>query len=307
MVDLKVGVLLPTREQVLFGESDATAVVNEAGLAEELGFDSVWVGDSLLARPRFDPLVLAGAVAARTERVAIGTAILLPSLRHPLQLAQIAATVDRLSQGRLILGVGAGAPIPSTKAEFDAVAVPFDERAGRRDEMTRLLRRLWSGAEVSSDRFWSFSAQLEPRPYRDGGVPMWLGGEGPTALRRAGELYDGWLPISATPDLYAQGLKQVREAAGGREVEAALYLTVTIDADPQRAREIQRAYIEPYYSAPYEVVSAVQAIHAGTVESAVEWIQSYLDKGVTHIVVRSGDPSPTGQVERVAPLLEKLR
>src|SRR5918992_824644 len=120
---ISVGVLLPTREAVLFGTPDALAVVKSAALAEESGFDSVWVSDSLLARPRFDPLTLASAVSAQTQGVLIGIAVLLPALRHPLSLAQALATVDRLARGRLIVGVGAGSPIPANQAEFEALEI----------------------------------------------------------------------------------------------------------------------------------------------------------------------------------------
>ena len=113
----QIGLLLPSREALLWAESDLSVVIDAARHAEKAGFDSVWVGDSLLARPRGEPLALAAGVAGATTRVQLGTAVLLPLLRHPLSLAHQLATLDRISQGRLIAGVGPGADLPGTHAE----------------------------------------------------------------------------------------------------------------------------------------------------------------------------------------------
>src|SRR5438270_10537299 len=102
----QIGYLLPTRERVMGGRPETAPLLALAERAERLGFDSIWVGDSLLARPRHDPLTLLAAVAARTRRPELGTAVLLPALRNPVVLAQQVATLDRISEGRFILGVG---------------------------------------------------------------------------------------------------------------------------------------------------------------------------------------------------------
>src|SRR5215510_2372869 len=127
---LDVGILLPTRESVMSGRPAVAPMLTLAERAEALGFSSVWVGDSLTARPRHEPLTLLAAVAARTRRVALGTAVLLPALRHPLVFAHLVATVDRVSAGRLILGVGIAGDTPATRKEFEAAGVPFHQRAG---------------------------------------------------------------------------------------------------------------------------------------------------------------------------------
>jgi alkanesulfonate monooxygenase SsuD/methylene tetrahydromethanopterin reductase-like flavin-dependent oxidoreductase (luciferase family) len=110
--------------------------------AERLGWDSVWIGDSLLARPRHEPLTLLAAVAALTRRVELGTAVLLPALRNPVLLAHQVATLDQIAQGRVILGVGIARDVPDIRAEFMAAGVPFEKRVGRMLEGLQLARAL---------------------------------------------------------------------------------------------------------------------------------------------------------------------
>ena len=121
---VKVGYLLPTREGVMEGRHAARPVIDLAVLAEQTGLDSVWLGDSVTVKPRHDPLTMLAAIAARTERIELGTAVLLPILRNPVILAQQLATLDQISTGRLIVGVGIGQDIPTVRAEFAAVGVP---------------------------------------------------------------------------------------------------------------------------------------------------------------------------------------
>src|ERR1700692_1496582 len=153
----KLGYLLPTREQIMEGKPEAAPLLALAARAEALGFDSVWVGDSLLARPRHEPLTLLAGVAGRVPRVALGTAVLLPALRNPVVLAHLVATLDQVSEGRLILGVGIARDVPNIRAEFAACGVPFEKRVGRMMEGLRLCRALWTGEAVNWDGRWQGS------------------------------------------------------------------------------------------------------------------------------------------------------
>ena len=141
----RIGYLLPTREQIMAGRPQAAPLLQLAERADRLGFDSLWAGDSLLARPRHEPLTLLAAVASRVRRLEIGTAVLLPALRNPVLLAHQVATLDQVAEGRLILGVGIAADVANIRAEFTAAGVPFDRRVGRLLEGLRLARALWTG------------------------------------------------------------------------------------------------------------------------------------------------------------------
>src|SRR5436309_1185333 len=131
MPPVELGVLLPTREAVMSGRPETGSMLAMAERAEATGFDSVWIGDSITARPRHEPLTLLAAVAARTRRVRLGTAVLLPALRNPVVLAHVVGTLDRVAEGRVILGVGIAADTPAIRKEFEAVGVPFERRVGR--------------------------------------------------------------------------------------------------------------------------------------------------------------------------------
>src|SRR5438270_8791193 len=137
----QVGVVLPTREALRAGTPALVARFGEA--AEAAGLDSVWAGDSLLARPLFDPFTVLATVGARTERVLLGTGALLAPLRHPVLAAQALASLDQLSGGRLIVGVGRGLDLPETRREFAAAGVPFEQRSRRLDDAISVWRALW--------------------------------------------------------------------------------------------------------------------------------------------------------------------
>ena len=120
-----------------------------------MGYDSLWVGDSVTARPRHDPLTLLAALAVGAPRMELGTAVLLPALRNPVLLAHQVATLDRISEGRFILGVGIASDVPNIRAEFAACGVPFEKRVGTMMEGLRLCRRCgrasrWIGTGVGT-------------------------------------------------------------------------------------------------------------------------------------------------------------
>ena len=290
---LQVGVLLPTREAVMSGRHEIAPLLAMAEEAEASGYDSVWVGDSILARPRFEPLTLLAAVAARTRRVALGTAVLLPALRHPVVLAHAVATLDRIAEGRLILGVGIGTDTPPTRAEFEACGVPFARRVGVAEETIELCRRLWRSERVTYQgrHFTLNDAALEPKPHRPDGPPIWIGGEAEGALRRTARLGDGWFPISHDAQAFSQGLARIRALMTdcGRDADAlrpAFYATVNINADRRQAESELSRFIEGYYGVRAEVITRRQGCMAGPAEECRDWLNGFIAAGANHLVLR---------------------
>jgi alkanesulfonate monooxygenase SsuD/methylene tetrahydromethanopterin reductase-like flavin-dependent oxidoreductase (luciferase family) len=291
-----VGYLLPTRERIMESEPATGVLLDLATRAEALGYDSVWVGDSLLARPRHEPLTLLAGVAGRVPRIALGTAVLLPALRNPVLLAHQVATLDQVSEGRVILGVGIARDVPNIRAEFAAAGVPFEKRVGRMMEGLRLCRALWTGEPVDWDGRWPVSGGvLAPTPYRPGGPPIWDGGNSPASLQRAGKTFDGWFPNAPDPAQFAAQWSEVRgiASAAGRDpskLSAAMYLTLTVDDNPARAAARMDALLEGYYGAPAAVLRQRQAVYSGPASGVASWLDGYAKAGATDLVLRfAGD------------------
>jgi probable F420-dependent oxidoreductase len=304
----RLGYLLPTRERIMEGIHETAPLLALAEKAEALGFDSVWVGDSLLARPRHDPLTLLAAVAARTRKVEIGTAVLLPALRNPVVLAQQVATLDRISEGRLILGIGIASDMPNIRSEFVAAGVPFEKRVGTLVEGVALMRALWTGKPVDWDGRWQMKgAVLGPTPHRPGGPPIWIGGSVTAARERTGRLFDGWFPNAPSPSDYAGQWAEVKAAAtaAGRDpgtLTGAMYLTLSIDDDAARAEARIDSYLEQYYGQRPDVMRKRQMCYAGPAEGAAAWLKSYVEAGASHLVLRFA-----GEHERQLQIVSRLR
>jgi len=271
-------------------------VVDLAVTAEDLGLDSVWVGDSILARPRLDPLPMLSAVAHATRRVTVGTAAFLAAARQPVTAAHAIATVDRIAEGRLVLAVGSGFPSDDTRAEFEACGAPYDGRGRRLHDTVRRWRAMWAGEVAPDDPV----ARL-PGPSRSGGPPVWLAGGTDRALRAVGRLYDGWLPYPPTPEAYAAGWEQVTDAAtaAGREpgdITPALYATLVLADTAEAAAEEADAYVSAYYGLPLELLSAFQTVICGPPEACVERLRSYVEAGARHVILRFGSRRVTEQL-----------
>lgn len=303
----KLGYLLPTRERIMEGRPETGPLLTLAERAEALGYDSVWVGDSLLARPRHAPLTMLAGIAGRTRRLELGTAVLLPALHNPVLLAHQVATLDQLCEGRLILGVGIARDLPSIRAEFTAAGVPFEKRVGRMLEGLRLCRALWSGEAVEWEGRWEVRGALAPTPHRHGGPPIWIGGNRGTSLGQVGRWFEGWFPNSPDPATWAAQWAEVREIArqAGRDpttLTGAMYLTLSIERDAARAEARLNAFLESYYGGPAAELRSWQACYAGEAAGAVDWLSAYVAVGASHLVLRFA-----GDAERQLETLAKLR
>jgi alkanesulfonate monooxygenase SsuD/methylene tetrahydromethanopterin reductase-like flavin-dependent oxidoreductase (luciferase family) len=309
---VRFGIVLPTG---LPRGYDPRGLLDLAVRAEALGFDSVWVGETLL-RPVMEPLTFLAAVAASTDRITLGTAALLPAFRRPVQAAQAIASLDRLSHGRLIITVGAGFPGRS-ETEYAVSEVPWPRRFARLDDTVALWRSVWSGDGPTSFhgrvlRIDDIPATTSPE--QPGGPPIWLGGATAAALARTGRYYDGWLPYP--PDLadYSRGLAQVREAAteAGRDrcaITPALFATVLITDGRADARAALDEYTRTTYRMPLTTVETIQLFLAGPPDVVRAGLDPYLEAGARHIVCRIAALDPDTQreqLERASQLLSTV-
>ena len=313
---VKLGILLPTRGLLLRGEqpSNMDRIIALAETVEKAGLDSVWVGDSLVAKPRMEPLAVLAALAARTSRVRLGTAVLLPALRHPVLLAQTLATVDLISGGRLVIGAGVGGAFnDDQKREWEAAGVPAEGRGRRFEEIIAIVQGLGSGKPYSfhGRDFDLDSAVMRPATTRPGGIPFLLAShyraQSPAQIRRAARLGAGIISISDTPEEFSQVVQQVREKAAelGREpgsLEKAFYLTVNMDPDTTKADARAVEWLTGYYGSN---IWGTRWGPFGGPERVADRIAEYVAVGAGTIVVRFASFEPEKQLElfidKVAP------
>lgn len=295
MSGVTVGIALPVREIAILGSNDAAPLLKMARQVEDLGYDTVWVGDSFVARHRLEPLTMLAAIAMVTDRVTIGTAALTAVLREPLTLAHTIVTLDQLAPDRLKLAIGTGAPLP-VQAEYDAVTMPYRERAARVDEAVMMWRKAWRQEEGSLVGTYAdlSGLRLQMPPTRLGGPPLWLASNGkPGAVRRVAHLYDGWLPILITPEEYRESLAAIRAeaAAAGRDpktIETGLYVTVNINDDADTATAGLDDYTHRYNDLPLPAMAAYQLYYGGSQRDFASWLTAYVEAGARNIVLRIG-------------------
>ena len=173
-------------------------VIAEAQLAEASGFDSCFFGEHHQDKDGFlpSPLIVATAVAAHTRRLRVGTSVILLPLHHPVRVAEDAITLDLVSKGRLIIGVGVG----YQPADFSAFNVPMKDRAALFEEGVEILRKCWTGEPFSfrGKHYTLEDVQIRPRPLQRPGPPLWIGASVPAAVRRAGLLADAFVGTPST-------------------------------------------------------------------------------------------------------------
>ena len=305
---VKLGVLLPTRGLIMTDEpaTDADVILRMADAVEEAGLDSVWVGDSLTAKPRLEPLTTLAALAGRTKRVRLGTAVLLAALRHPVLLAHIMSTLDLISKGRAILAVGVGGAFnPEQHEEWLAAGVDPAGRARRLEELLEIVKRLGVGEQVSFQgrHFKLDSVTMEPRPVQRGGVPVLIAchwrAEKEAQFRRAARLGDGFISVSDSPEEYGLVADKVRKYAveEGRDydqMEAAYYMTVNFGTDPEKATKEAETYLMMYYGAN---IWGDRWGPFGSPDGTVKRIRQYVDAGADTIIVRFASFNQDGQLD----------
>lgn len=290
---MQFGVCLPNFSRLGTRE----IVVDVARQAEALGYDSVWTTDHVIMQKGqeepyghiLEALTTLAYVAALTQRVRLGVSVLVFPQRNAVLVAKETATLDDLSGGRLILGVGAGWNAP----EFRFLGADFERRGQRLDEYIQALRELWTAPEPRfAGRFVQFSDVLfSPRPAQLGGPPIWLGGGSPAALRRVARLCDGWHPVGITPEQFAAGMQRIRELGPSRAIVGSIRLRVGVERDLPEVRGGD---------------GRLQATLGGTVEAIIARLREYQAAGVSHVVCYFGNDSREAYLEDMRRFAEEV-
>ncbi len=278
------------------GTPDPGHFYRVARAAEEAGFDSLWAGDHIaFHHALLDVTVILTAFAAVTERIALGAGVVLLPLRPPALVAREFGSLDFLSGGRVILGVGVGG---ESAKDFEAVGVPMSERGARTNDSMRALRELFSGPATYSGRFSTFAGiSIEPPPAQPGGPPLWVGGRSAAAIRRAGRLGDGWIPVWVSPERLARGLEEVEEHAGGRRIVPAVVLPALVGGTSEEAR----GYLSRRYGTEFTIHAVERYCLFGEPARCAARIDEYVEAGAEHIVFH-----PAVEASRLLEQLELL-
>jgi len=285
----------------------AENVVNFAKKCEQFGLHSMWTIDRI-AYDNLEPLTVLAAAAGATQKIRLGTSVLLPGLRQPALLAKIIATIDFISNGRVTIGVGFG----SRESDFSSVEVPYQGRGSRAVECVQLMKRLWTEENVTyKGRFFNIqNLTLGPRPIQNS-IPIFTGGSAEVALKRAGTWANGFIcGSSAIPD-FATTWDKVASyaAAAGRnpnEIEKAGLTFMAINDDNAKAVETLEDYVMRYYGRLRGDVATTSLV--GSASAVAERITSYFSKGLDTLIIGLADPNPKQLDlfgEKVLPQLEK--
>ena len=261
-----------------------------ARTAEQHGFHSVWVTDSTLpGYPWLDGLSVLGGVIAVTSTVQVGTSIFVPARRNPVLLAHRIVTLDYLSGGRLIFGVGVGEKYLRPQ-EYMIANVPIEQRGAITDEYLGLMQRLWTEPSVTHHGtfFQCTDITIEPKPVRQGKIPIWVGGKAEGPLLRTAACADGWMPALITPSDYRTLWSRLSEyvESEGREMSSitgAIYVFAAIGTTYEEARNVLAPGIEAIFHAPFQNFEPVCLV--GSADHWVEQIGRFAAVGVTHVNV----------------------
>jgi len=324
------GVNLNNREPLIAPSYSIHDALDLSELVEKLGFDSVWVGDSLFSKPRYEAISLLSAISQRTTRVKLGTACLVTSTRNPLYLALEWATLDVLSKGRTILGACMGNPENGVRREFAALGLEFKHRADIFEEGLKVLRDLWidgktnfQGKHFQYDNVEFYSGtEMGPLKPVQSPPPIWvisnirLTGDLPSEVaakrlerscRRIVELGEGWMTCCRAMHPY-----EVNEQLGYLKIAAdrvgvdiskkaiSYQVTMNIGDSKESATKAFGSYISQYYPELSKQMDLSEWGPVGTPDDIIKWLEEFSEAGVTDFICRFGDLDQFGQVERFA-------
>ncbi|HET7341543.1 MAG TPA: LLM class flavin-dependent oxidoreductase [Methylomirabilota bacterium] len=252
--------------------------------AETLGFDSAWVVEQVLgSASSLEPVELLAYAAAITDRLRLGAAVLLTALRDPVHVAKSVATLDQLSHGRLVVGVGLG----GNPRIYPAYGLRADRRAARFAEGLRVMKRLWTEPRVTmaGEFFRLENASMEPKPVQQPHPPLWFGGHDPRALRRAVELGDGFIGAgAASTAAFAGQVRTLRELRAGspRPFPIGKRVYLAIDRDRERAGRRLAEWFGAFYGRP---ALAEEVAVWGDAETCATGLRAVTDAGASFLLL----------------------
>jgi probable F420-dependent oxidoreductase len=255
---------------------------------EALGFDSVWTGDHVaFHNPLYESLTLLASYASITTRVRLGTAVYLLALRPPAVAAKATATIDVLSGGRLIFGVGVGGENPK---EFDLCGVPHAERGARVSEAIDVVRTLWRDTPAAfKGRFSQFdSVSIDPKPVQRPAPPIWVGGRSEAALVRAAHQGDGWVSYVVQAERFGRSLARIKTtaAAAGRSLDgftAAHLVFITVGRDYETARDTWVRLLSRRYAQDFSPFARKYGV-IGTPQQCGESLEAFREVGCGYFI-----------------------
>lgn len=278
-----------------------------ARLADQAGYDALWVGDSIVAKPRLEPLTTLAYLAAMTERVRLGTAVLLPALRQPVVLAGQIANVDQISRGRLVLGLGVGWSLPSAEREWAACGADHKRRVRRLEEHVEVWRRFWRGEPLThrGEDYELTEHTIGPLPWTEAGPPVLItaGNRGemlPAQFDRFARLGDGII----TTYVHAEECRLIRERAEaalarhGRaraDVPICVYTTVRMEDEPRVAERVTAEFLDTYYGGG---VHSRGTMGLGPADAVIEALGRYAAAGADDLCIRFIGDDQLAQLER---------
>jgi probable F420-dependent oxidoreductase len=285
-----------------FGVPPAAVLFEFASAAERLGFASLWLGDHLMFHvPVLESLTFLAAIAARTERLKVGTSVYLMPLRHPTLVAKVTSTLDVLSGGRLIFGIGIGGENPR---EFEASAAEVRSRASRTDEGLEVLKRLWTESNVTHHgrHYRLDDVTLDPKPLQNPHPPIWVGARSDAGLQRAVRVGDGWVSVMITPNRFKRCRQRIEELARqqGRlldEFVFAHYAFLYVTDDLATGRSLATEFLSRLYNQSFDALVDHIGI-VGPAEACVERLQQFVDAGVNYLILAPAC-GPQEQVEQL--------
>lgn len=279
---------------------------------EDMGFDAVWATEGLANQLQaLDPIVAMAALAQGSQRLTVGSCVIISPLRNPAILAKEVASLDVLSGGRIVLGVGVGASSLSNPADFRVAGVDASERGARCSEGIEVMKKLWTGERVEHHgQFHRFDdIEMTPTPARKPHPPIWAGGNAEGVLKRAARLCDGFVPMAQGPEDWAAMWARIGAYASeyGRvpaAITPALHVYYCMAASRAEAGQIAERTLSNRYGMPVSLPHVDRYVF-GTPEDCMETIAAYRAVGVTEFVLNTVRPVPevVAEVEKFAELV----